>query len=54
MLLGTYKSDEPVVTISSFATTLTVITSKQRPRKLSLKGSDGKDYQYLLKGECAT
>jgi hypothetical protein len=29
---------------------LTVITSKQRPRKLSLKGSDGKDYQYLLKG----
>ncbi|RKP06910.1 kinase-like domain-containing protein, partial [Thamnocephalis sphaerospora] len=47
---GTYKSDEPVVTISSFAPTLTVITSKQRPRKLSLKGSDGKDYQYLLKG----
>ncbi|RKP27125.1 armadillo-type protein [Syncephalis pseudoplumigaleata] len=47
---GTYKCGEPVVTIRSFASTLTVIMSKQRPRKLSLKGSDGRDYQYLLKG----
>jgi FKBP12-rapamycin complex-associated protein len=29
---------------------LTVISSKQRPRRLSLKGSDGKDYHYGLKG----
>lgn len=35
----------------SFATKLTVIASKQRPRRLSLKGSDGKDYQYVLKGK---
>ena len=27
-----------------------MITSKQRPRRLSLKGSNGQDYQYLLKG----
>lgn len=48
---GTYKSGEPVIKIASFNPTLSVITSKQRPRKLSMKGSDGKDYQYLLKGE---
>jgi hypothetical protein len=27
-----------------------VITSKQRPRKLTIHGSDGKDYAFLLKG----
>lgn len=47
---GTYHSGRPVVTIQSFATKLTVISSKQRPRRLSVKGSDGRDYQYLLKG----
>lgn len=36
--------------ISSFVSTLTVITSKQRPRKLTIMGSDGNEYQYLLKG----
>jgi FKBP12-rapamycin complex-associated protein len=30
--------------------TFTVITSKQRPRRLTTKGSDGKDYQFVLKG----
>lgn len=29
---------------------MTVITSKQRPRRLTIKGSDGVDYQFLLKG----
>ncbi|TPX38402.1 hypothetical protein SeMB42_g06762 [Synchytrium endobioticum] len=47
---GTYQAGEPVVKIRSFVSTLTVITSKQRPRRLTIKGSDGKDYQYLLKG----
>ncbi|KAG2011794.1 atypical/PIKK/FRAP protein kinase [Coprinopsis cinerea AmutBmut pab1-1] len=47
---GTYQSGRPVITIASFATKLTVIASKQRPRRLSLKGSDGRDYQYVLKG----
>jgi FKBP12-rapamycin complex-associated protein len=27
-----------------------VITSKQRPRKVTVRGSDGKDYVFLLKG----
>jgi len=47
---GTYRAGEPVVTISAFAPALTVITSKQRPRKCTLRGSDGRDYVYLLKG----
>ncbi|KZT10185.1 atypical/PIKK/FRAP protein kinase [Laetiporus sulphureus 93-53] len=47
---GTYQSGRPVITIVSFATKLSVIQSKQRPRRLSLRGSDGKDYQYVLKG----
>ncbi|XP_052626570.1 serine/threonine-protein kinase TOR isoform X1 [Lactuca sativa] len=47
---GTYCADSPVVTIASFAPQLVVITSKQRPRKLTIHGSDGKDYAFLLKG----
>lgn len=47
---GTYQSGRPIIKIASFATKLTVIASKQRPRRLSLKGSDGRNYQYLLKG----
>ncbi|KIK08874.1 hypothetical protein K443DRAFT_655406 [Laccaria amethystina LaAM-08-1] len=47
---GTYQSGRPIIRIASFATKLTVIASKQRPRRLSLKGSDGRDYQYVLKG----
>ena len=48
---GTYRSGEPVIKIASFVPTLNVITSKQRPRKLTIKGSDGKEFQYLLKGK---
>ncbi|KAI0741336.1 atypical/PIKK/FRAP protein kinase [Daedaleopsis nitida] len=47
---GTYQSGKPVIKITSFAAKLTVISSKQRPRRLSIKGSDGKDHQFLLKG----
>lgn len=47
---GAYASGKPLVTIASFVPKLTAISSKQRPRRLSLKGSDGQDYQYLLKG----
>ncbi|TFK75010.1 phosphatidylinositol 3-kinase [Pluteus cervinus] len=47
---GTYQSGRPIIKIASFATKLSVIASKQRPRRLSVKGSDGRDYQYLLKG----
>ncbi|KAF9162608.1 phosphatidylinositol kinase- protein kinase tor1 [Actinomortierella ambigua] len=47
---GTYKSGEPIVKIAYFIPTLTVMSSKQRPRRLTIKGSDGREYGYLLKG----
>ena len=46
---GTYLAGEPVVTIAAFAPQLHVITSKQRPRKLTIHGSDGAEYMFLLK-----
>ncbi len=46
---GTYIAGEPVVTIAAFAPQLHVITSKQRPRKLTIHGSDGAEYMFLLK-----
>lgn len=47
---GTYKSGQPIVRIMSFDTTFSVISSKQRPRKLNVNGSDGVSYTFLLKG----
>ncbi|KAF1821278.1 TOR1 phosphatidylinositol 3-kinase [Dissoconium aciculare CBS 342.82] len=47
---GTYQSHKPVVKIQSFEPVSSVIASKQRPRKLGLKGDDGNRYDYLLKG----
>ena len=47
---GTYIAGEAVVNIASFGTQLQVITSKQRPRKLTVRGSDGAVYMFLLKG----
>jgi FKBP12-rapamycin complex-associated protein len=47
---GTYHAGRPVVCIASFETNFSVIASKQRPRKISLRGSDGHVYTYLLKG----
>lgn len=47
---GQYVSGKPVVKIKSFDPTFQVIGSKQRPRKLTIRGDDGKEYQYALKG----
>jgi FKBP12-rapamycin complex-associated protein len=47
---GTYATGKPIVKIVNFEPTFNVITSKQRPRKLTIKGSDGVSYQYVLKG----
>lgn len=47
---GTYHPGKPVVTIKSFVPTIAVIASKRRPRKVSIKGSDGIDHVYVLKG----
>jgi serine/threonine-protein kinase mTOR len=46
---GTYQSGRPIIRIVSFEPTLSVISSKQRPRKMSLIGSDGIQYSFLLK-----
>lgn len=47
---GTYQSGKPVVRIASFDPMSNVLQSKQRPRKLTLRGSDGVTYTFLLKG----
>ncbi|GFN76929.1 mechanistic target of rapamycin (serine/threonine kinase) [Plakobranchus ocellatus] len=47
---GSYVPNQPVISIQRVQSSLQVITSKQRPRKLSIFGSDGEEYQFLLKG----
>jgi serine/threonine-protein kinase mTOR len=49
-ITGTYQSGKPIVRIQMVLPTFAVIGSKQRPRRFSMKGSDGKEYQYCLKG----
>jgi phosphatidylinositol kinase/protein kinase (PI-3 family) len=47
---GSYRVDGSYVKIQKFITSVHVITSKQRPRKITIRGNDGKDYVFLLKG----
>lgn len=47
---GTYSAGKKTVRIARFGQTMDVFTSKQRPRKLRIEGSDGKTYNFLLKG----
>ncbi|CCI39855.1 unnamed protein product [Albugo candida] len=47
---GTYRAGHWTVTIESFAPTIQVITSKQRPRRVTIAGSNGLEYMFLLKG----
>ena len=47
---GSYKIGKETIRIKEFDPTLSVIASKQRPRKLTITGSNGKSYQYVLKG----
>jgi FKBP12-rapamycin complex-associated protein len=48
---GTYRPNAAVVSITHFSNTVEVIASKQRPRRMSMRGSDGKTYVFLLKGK---
>ena len=48
---GTYRSGKPVIRIARCVPKLSVIASKQRPRRLAIIGSDTKEYQFCLKGE---
>eukprot|EP01012_Entosiphon_sulcatum_P054443 TRINITY_DN7521_c0_g1_i1.p1 TRINITY_DN7521_c0_g1~~TRINITY_DN7521_c0_g1_i1.p1 ORF type:complete len:2724 (+),score=384.89 TRINITY_DN7521_c0_g1_i1:801-8174(+) len=47
---GQYRAGEQPPRIAGFAPSVEVISSKQRPRKLTMNGSDGNDYTFLLKG----
>ncbi|XP_064598762.1 serine/threonine-protein kinase mTOR-like [Liolophura sinensis] len=47
---GSYEPNQPIVRIHHVQSSLQVITSKQRPRKLSIFGSNGQEYMFLLKG----
>lgn len=47
---GSYSPNKEIIKIQRVESNLQVITSKQRPRKLCIKGSDGKEYMFLLKG----
>ncbi|KAG2382353.1 hypothetical protein C9374_005555 [Naegleria lovaniensis] len=48
---GTYQYTEScTINIARFSCKLFVMPSKQRPRKVRMFGSDGKRYQFLLKG----
>ena len=47
---GSYRVDGSYIKIQKFISDVNVITSKQRPRKITIRGNDGKDYVFLLKG----
>jgi hypothetical protein len=47
---GTYKPSSADICIKGFSPAIDVIASKQRPRKMTMLGSDGQHYPFLLKG----
>ncbi|OAY80733.1 Serine/threonine-protein kinase SMG1 [Ananas comosus] len=47
---GLEKQVSKIVTISSFCDQMTILSTKTKPKKLVLMGSDGQKYTYLLKG----
>ncbi len=47
---GSYRAGEEVVRIARFVSFVRVLGSKQRPRRITIVGSDGFDYNFLLKG----
>lgn len=47
---GTSADVEGIITISSFSEQVTILSTKTKPKKLVLLGSDGQKYTYLLKG----
>ncbi|NP_001171773.1 target of rapamycin isoform 1 [Bombyx mori] len=47
---GSYVPNQKIINISYIHSNLQVIKSKQRPRRLTIQGSDGKQYMFLLKG----
>ncbi len=47
---GSYRIPGSGVRIQSFHPAVRLISSKQRPRKVIMRGEDGKDYCFILKG----
>jgi serine/threonine-protein kinase mTOR len=47
---GTYRTRRDVIHIGSFHPSVDIITSKQRPRRMTIVGTDGLEYRFLLKG----
>ncbi|PVV01454.1 hypothetical protein BB560_004126 [Smittium megazygosporum] len=47
---GFYSPNKPIVCIQSFNPHIYIYSSKQRPRRVQILGSDGKTYTFLLKG----
>lgn len=47
---GTYRTRGEVIHIRSFFPSVDIITSKQRPRRMTIVGTDGSEYRFLLKG----
>jgi FKBP12-rapamycin complex-associated protein len=49
---GTYKGDgSPSVRIVAFSPVMDITATNQRPRKFTIRGSDGVDYFFGLKGK---
>jgi phosphatidylinositol kinase/protein kinase (PI-3 family) len=47
---GTYAPDRPVIRIAHFVGQFSVYLTKQSPKNIVMRGTDGVFYQYLLKG----
>jgi serine/threonine-protein kinase SMG1 len=47
---SSFAGNHGTVTVSSFCKEVTILSTKTRPKKLVLQGSDGQRYTYLLKG----
>ncbi|CCW59851.1 unnamed protein product [Phytomonas sp. EM1] len=47
---GTFSHGSSLVTIQKFRTYISVMPSKQKPRRFGIEASDGKTYYFLLKG----
>lgn len=47
---GTFDHQKPLIAIREFFSTVYVLLSKQRPRRLGIDASNGKRYWFLLKG----
>ncbi|XVE94112.1 hypothetical protein REPUB_Repub01dG0253200 [Reevesia pubescens] len=47
---GLTSTLQGIVTIASFSEQITILSTKTKPKKLVILGSDGKTYTYLLKG----